>query len=271
MRRGQEAVRAVVEAERASGRTAAGRACPGGTRGRPRRDGLDAAPAERRSRRPGCGRRRIGHDPSGERRPARRRRSRRAGARSGGSWPRRASPARPSTAVSRWANGLRSLPTPIRPSAQAWSGRRAAAGERIEDDVAGPRVAGDERVGRGPPGSSRGTSTSGGTCGPTAAAGPSTRARWRSPAARAGGRGRAGSAGVAIAALCVVASFGASSRARRRGVIGPLTARRTWACPILPDPAPITGRRDGPRSIARPILATAWRWTGSSARSATGL
>ena len=52
-------------------------------------------------------------------------------------------------AVSRWANGLRSLPTPIRPSAQAWSGRRAAPGERVEDDVARPRVAGDEGVGQG--------------------------------------------------------------------------------------------------------------------------
>ena len=70
--------------------------------------------------------------------------------------------------------------------------RGAAAGERVEDDVAGPRVAGDERVGRGPPGSSRGTSTSGGRSGPTGAAGPSTRVRGRSRAARAGARGRAG-------------------------------------------------------------------------------
>ena len=52
-------------------------------------------------------------------------------------------------AVRTWASGLRSLPTPIRPSAQAWSGRRAAPGERVEDDVAGARVAGDEGVGEG--------------------------------------------------------------------------------------------------------------------------
>ena len=73
----------------------------------------------------------------------------RAGARRAGCAPRRGVAGSTLAAVSRWANGLRSLPTPIRPSAHAWSGRRAAAGERVEDDVAGPRVAGDERVGEG--------------------------------------------------------------------------------------------------------------------------
>ena len=57
--------------------------------------------------------------------------------------------------------------------------RRAATGERVEDDVAGPRVAGDERVGEGGREAREVRAHRVERSGPTAAAGPSTRARWR--------------------------------------------------------------------------------------------
>ena len=50
-------------------------------------------------------------------------------------------------AVRTCANGLRSLPTPSRPSTQACRGTRPAAGERVQHDVSRPGVPGDERVG----------------------------------------------------------------------------------------------------------------------------
>ena len=95
-------------------------------------------------------RRGIGERP-GRRAPSqpRHRPPRRGEAPRAASAPRPASPARPSTAVSRWANGLRSLPTPIRPSADAWSGvvPRPENGSRTTSPRR--RIAGDEGVGEG--------------------------------------------------------------------------------------------------------------------------
>ena len=51
-------------------------------------------------------------------------------------------------AVRTWAKGLRSLPAPIAPLGAGLQRRRAAAAERVQDHVAGARVAGDEGVGQ---------------------------------------------------------------------------------------------------------------------------
>ena len=214
------------------GRTAAGRASRDGRPGRPR-----PAPAPCRrsapSARPGAGTGRRADRPlprAGERRPARgvgvpaqpelgqaRHRGR---ARVAGST---------FEAVSRWANGLRSLPTPIRPSAQAWSGvvPRPENGSRTTSP--GPRIAGDEGVRQSAPGSSRGTSTSDGRNGPTGAAGPSIRARSRWPAARPAGPGPA---------------------VARRWAFARESVRPSWA-ERSSDTRTDPGRCDGARSVAR--------------------
>ena len=111
-RRGEEAVDGRAEVERRRAGTAAGRTSAGGTRARPRRG---PAPGRRSPGAAWIASARV--QPARGAPTAQARRSAvarvRASATVGGS---------SLAAVRRWANGLRSLPTPIRPSATAWSG-----------------------------------------------------------------------------------------------------------------------------------------------------
>ena len=123
-RGGEEAVRPIVELQGGPDEQQLGERVRMEREGDLARD--DLVGARRTSRRAGSRDERragIGDDPRAELRPAAPpRRSRRAAAGRVGSPPAPRVAGSTLDAVSRWANGLRSLPTPIRPSAQAWSG-----------------------------------------------------------------------------------------------------------------------------------------------------
>ena len=147
-RGGEEARRCGPRGRATSARTAAGRACPGGTRARPRLG--RARPPASASPRAGAGTRRVarvGDDPSREGQP---RRGLGVPGEAELGEPGRGGGARRRPDLGRGqqvGERVEVVADPDPALGARLQRRRAATRERIQDDVTGPRVAGDEGVG----------------------------------------------------------------------------------------------------------------------------